>query len=75
MFFYILYGRYPFRGKSNKLGSTDQELYKNIAKANLIQPERFNTTMKDIFNKFFKVDEAKRCSAYDILKLDYFRFH
>ncbi len=36
MFFYMLYGRYPFRGLKLILGSNDQELYKNIAKANLI---------------------------------------
>ncbi len=74
MFFYLLYGRYPYRGKVDKLGNSDSELYKNIAKAHMLPPDKFPNHLKEIFSKFFKIDENKRYSAEEFLNLDYFRF-
>ena len=74
----MLYGKYPFKGIKIylffiSLGSSDQELYKNIAKGNIITPENYSFKMKEIFKIFFVIDENLRFSTKDMLNLNFFK--
>ena len=55
------------------LGSNDQELYRNISRANMINQDKLNNNLKEFFKKIFIVDENQRPSSEEIMELSYFK--
>ena len=55
------------------LGSNDQELYRNISRANMINQDKLNNNLKEFFKKIFIVDENQRPTSEEIMELSYFK--